>query len=148
MNLLRSYPVDEAPAALRALGAGLVEGGLLVEGTCGPAGEVLTASWIRRRDGALVREALLLNTDFSGGFAPKMFWPRLPRDLRRLPEVDALIARWDAAWRQSRTQHDTDVDRFAASVRGLSDGGDAVSTDPWLLGRGVLLWAAPPALQA
>jgi hypothetical protein len=145
MNVLRAYPVHEVPAALAALGAGLVEGGMLVEGTCGRRGEVLAASLIGSAGGRLEREALVLHTDFSGGFAPRMFWPRLPRDLRRHPEVDAFVDRWTAAWQTVRVGLEAPA-AFAASVRALQARGEAVRVDPWLLQRGTLVWTAPPAL--
>ncbi len=92
----------------------------MVEGSCGPAGEV-GAVHLLRRGPELRREALLFWTDGSRGSAPILFRDRLPRDLRRPLRpghpLRELFARWMAAFHEVRDAED----RLAASVEALGD---------------------------
>ncbi len=119
MNVLRGYREEEVEEIHAALGAGLVEGGLLLEGSTDTEGHVTVVWVMRKRSGALVREALLFHTDFTRGFSPWLFRDWLPRDLRRRAQpgtaIHSLLAAWDS-------QVPGDVSdaraRFVASVRG------------------------------
>jgi hypothetical protein len=99
-NVLRGYREEEVAPAREALGAGLVEGGLLLEGSTDTEGHVTTAWLLRRRGGQLLNEALLFHTDFTRGFSPWLFRDWLPRDLRRGVKpgtpVFALLEAWEA----------------------------------------------------
>lgn len=132
MNVLRGYREAEVPAIHAALGAALVEGGLVVEGSTDTEGHVTVAWLLRRRGGALVREALLFHTDFSRGFSPWLFRDWLPRDLRRRAQpgtaIHALLTRWDA--RAKTTGEDAPRRRFVASVAGV------LEATPWELAHG------------
>ncbi|MDP2315811.1 MAG: methylase [Pseudomonadota bacterium] len=122
LNVLRQYPPDAIPDIHRRLGAGLLPGGLLIEGTSDAAGGVLVTHLLRRPapgehapgehapgehdPAALRREGLLFHTDFSQGFAPLLFRDRLPRDLRRVAPgtpMHPFFAAWTAAWEAART---------------------------------------------
>jgi hypothetical protein len=124
MNVLRTYREEEVPQAHALLGATLIEGGLLLEGSADPKGAILTAHLFRRRQGALHREALLFFTDFSHGFAPLLFRDWLPRDLRRRVRpgepIHALFQAWTDAWSQIRAAHPDPRDAFSASVQALA----------------------------
>ncbi|MCB9744266.1 MAG: methylase [Alphaproteobacteria bacterium] len=102
MNLLRAFSPEEAEAARALLGAALLPGGLLIEGTSNREGSILTAWWLRKHPEGLRREGLLLAADGRAGFAPRMFLRWLPRDLRAegqtAPEARALLDRWTQAW--------------------------------------------------
>ena len=132
MNVLRGYREDEVPAIHRALGAALVEGGLLLEGSTDTEGHVTVAGLHRRRGDRLVREALLFHTDFTRGFSPWLFRDWLPRDLRRraLPgtAMHALLTRWDE--RAKAVGGDDPRTRFAGSVPGV------LEATPWELDHG------------
>lgn len=82
-NVLREYRPEQAAPARRRLAASLLEGGLLVEGSSDATGSVAVALLCRRLAGGLAPEGLLLATDASRGFAPRMFRDWFPRDLRR-----------------------------------------------------------------
>lgn len=103
LNVLRDRSTGEVPAAHAALGASLLGGGVLVEGSCGPHGEVGVVHRIRRAADGLVREALWMWTDGTQGSAPLLFRDRLPRDLRgsagREHPVGALLHDWMDAYR-------------------------------------------------
>lgn len=84
MNVLRGYGLDEALAARDLMLSRLTPRGLLIEGTSDTEGHLLGAHfWRATGDGPGVYEGLLLATDFTRGFAPRMFRDVLPRDLRR-----------------------------------------------------------------
>jgi hypothetical protein len=98
MNVLRGYRDDEVPAIHAALGAATADGGLVLEGSADSEGQV-TAAWVfAKQGGALVREALLLHTDFSRGFSPWLFRDWLPRDLRRRVRPGAPVHGLLSAW--------------------------------------------------
>ncbi len=120
MNVLRGYREAEVPALHAALGAGLVEGGLVLEGSCETDGAVTVVHLLRRRGAGLVREALLFHTDGTRGFSPWLFRDWLPRDLRRRAHpgtpVHALLEAWAA-----RAVGDEPRARFLAALDGVPD---------------------------
>lgn len=121
MNVLRDGPAEGVADAHERLGASLVQGGLLIEGSCAPEGEVGTAHWIRKTEAGLVREGLVLWLTGARGLHPRAFRERLPRDLAGDPghRVHATLDRWTAALQQ----HPPTSDRLVAAagmVEGLS----------------------------
>ncbi len=131
MNVLRGYREEEVEEIYAALGAGLVEGGLLLEGSTDTEGHVTVVWVMRRRSGALVREALLFHTDFTRGFSPWLFRDWLPRDLRRRAQPGTAIHAVLASWASQVPGEVADPRaRFVASVRG------AVVATPWELEHG------------
>lgn len=144
MNVLRGYREEEVEAAHRDWAAPLIEGGLLVEGTCDPTGAVLTAHLIRKRVDGLEREGLLLHTNFTRGFAPWMFRDWLPRDLRRRVQpgtpLHDFFTEWTRIWADLRTRGITDPARaFADSAHNLAAARPDVDGDPWLGEQGYLI---------
>ncbi len=135
MNVLRGYREEQVPAIHQALGAALLEGGLVLEGSSDTDGHVTVVSLLRRRAGALAREALLFHTDFSRGFSPWLFRDWLPRDLRRRAQpgtaIHALLTRWDEGAKGS-----TPRERFLSSVPGVLEG------TAWELEHGFARWTA------
>jgi hypothetical protein len=141
MNLLRVYPAEAVAQAHAQLGARVLPGGLVVEGSTDTPGRVLVAHLLRRSDVGLVREGLLFHTDFRRGFAPRLFRDWLPRDLRRRVKpgefVFDFLADWEAAWTPVRGEPRA---AFRESVRGLASRVPGVEIDPWLLDNGYLVW--------
>ena len=131
MNVLRGYREEEVAAIHEALGAGLVEGGLVLEGSTDTEGHVTVVHLLRRRGAQLVREALLFHTDFTRGFSPWLFRDWLPRDLRRSATpgtpIHDLLTRWDA---HARAGPVDPRERFVASVR------EVVEATNWELEHG------------
>ncbi|MEO1266545.1 MAG: class I SAM-dependent methyltransferase [Myxococcota bacterium] len=146
MNVLRQYRPEDVAKAHAQMGARLVEGGLLVEGTCDKHGQTLAAHLMRQRGGVLRRESLLMTTDFSRGFAPLLFRDVLPRDLRRrvVPgePIHALFEAWTAAWQEVRSGLGP-RQAFVRSLQVLACRVPGVATDPWLLTRGYARWSPP-----
>lgn len=100
MNVVRDLDPGQVPDAHARIGAGVLEGGVVVEGSCGPEGEAGVAHGLCKRAGRLEREALLFWADGTRGTAPMVFRDRLPRDLRgdRAHPVTALLERWMEAY--------------------------------------------------
>lgn len=124
MNLLRQVPAAEVPGALARLGAALVPGGLLIEGSSSHSGHVLAARTLRRGPDGLRPESLVFATDFTDGFAPAMFRGPLPQGLR-LPwsaenPAFEVLERWSEA-RRGLTERGGIEGEFAASA--LAAGG-------------------------
>jgi hypothetical protein len=148
LNVLRGYDELEARAAHLKLGAALLPGGLLLEGTSSHRGGVLCVHLLRRLDAGLTREGLLFATDFSQGFAPLLFRDRLPRDLRRHcrpgTPMHALLAAWTDAFDAVRSSGVRDsAALFVRSAEQLAERVPGISCDATLLGAGALLWQPP-----
>jgi len=145
MNVLRTYSQEDVPDVHRRLGDALVDGGLVIEGTCDPEGDNMSAHLLRRRDDAVHREGLLFHTRFTNGFAPMLLRDRLPRDLRRRVRPDTAIGRFFADWNQAfAAARDAGIKApaacFVESARRLARVRPGVAADSWLLERGYLLW--------
>lgn len=142
MNVLRGYPPAEIPSIHARLGEALADGGLLVEGTSSPTGDVLVAHLLRKSCGALISEGLLFSTDFSCGFAPLLFRDRLPRDLRGYTcdsPVGALFAAWGAAYEDASALARDPRDRFVSCAERLAEQ-RRIAPLPELWREGVLVW--------
>jgi len=104
MNVLRQYDPAAVAGAHAAMRRAVLPGGLVIEGTTSKGGDTLAAHLLRRHGGVgepAQPRALLFATDFSAGFAPRMFARCLPRDLRPdgrpSPAVAAFLDAWTAA---------------------------------------------------
>lgn len=136
LNVLRDRTEGEVPAAHAALGAGVVPGGVVLEGTCSPSGEVGVVHCLRRAAEGLEREALWMWTDGSQGSAPLLFRDRMPRDLRRWVRHDHPLGQLMAAWMDAyRASAGGGLDRLAASVEALG------RPELAMIGAGAVAWA-------
>lgn len=147
-NVLRGYPPAAADPARARLGAALVPGGALVEGTTDPDGGVAVFGWWRRHGAGLRAEGMLFSTDFSSGFAPLLFRDRLPRDQRAVtdPALRGLFDDWVRAYEDVRRTVSDAPGRFAAAAARLAATRSDVPHRPerWAAGR---LWWRPPARE-
>ncbi len=136
MNVLRGYREDEVAAIHEALGAAVIDGGLVIEGSTDTGGCVTAAWLLRKRGGALHREALLLHTDFSRGFSPWLFRDWLPRDLRRRAHVGTAVHTLLADWelRARGTGATEPKARFLESL------GPPLSATAWEREHGFVRW--------
>lgn len=134
MNVLRGYQEQEVEHARVMLGAPLIEGGVLVEGSTDIEGHVMAAWILRKRAGALLRESLLMWTDFSRGFSPWLFRDVLPRDVRRNvkpgSELFALFTEWEA-----RCRGENPRERFESSIA------PPLLSDAWERANGFVRWS-------
>lgn len=146
MNVLRSHQEEEVAAIHALLGAALVEGGVVLEGSADEAGDILTAHVLRREGAAMKREALLFFTRFTHGFAPALFRDWLPRDLRRRCKpgewVHAFFGQWTQVWEATRTA-DAPAS-FVAAVNALRQSGEPVE----LVAEGMMVWRPADGVPA
>ena len=121
MNVLRDGPPEAVAGAHAEMGASLLDGGLLIEGSCAPSGEVGAVHWVRKRPAGLVREGLVMWLDGVRGMHPMAFRDRLPRDLRgdRRHPVYGVLARWADALGQLPRSPER-LTQAAASIAGLT----------------------------
>lgn len=113
LNVLRELPPERVSAAHERLGTHVVEGGLVLEGSTSRTGDVAVAHVLRRTSAGMRRESLVFASTFERGFAPRMFFHQLPRDLRRRVRgttIDALIL----AWEEAAPRGASPQERFAA----------------------------------
>lgn len=143
MNVVRGYREEEVPAIHEALGAGLVEGGLVIEGSTDTEGHVTVAHLLRRKTGRLVREALLFYTDGARGFSPWLFRDWLPRDLRRRATPGSAVHGFLEAW-AAAVRGDEPRARFLAAL----DAVPHLAATAWERSHGFARWvglASPKA---
>ncbi len=138
VNVLRGYPEAEAADATRALTAQLAGGGLLLEGSTDVDGALGCVHRWRKHGAAIGHEGLLFFTDFSRGFAPRMFRDVLPRDLRRSvkpgTEIHRFLEAWQAAF-ETKPEREEPPAAFARTARQLRDAGEPVRLEsPQALG--------------
>ncbi len=101
LNVLRGGPPDAARRAHDVLARTLLEGGLILEGSCSPTGDVGAIHRLRKTADSLRREALLFWLEPTQGDAPVRFRDRLPRDLRGDGDhpVYTLLGAWMETYR-------------------------------------------------
>lgn len=139
MNVLRDYPPSDVRAAYGLLTGGLVEGGLLVEGSCDRFGRVLAVELTRGTASGGRSEGLLISTNFRAGFHPRMFRRYYPRAYRGRPaELETVIDAWEKAWLSCGGR--TARERFVRSTSELARMVPGISRDPWLREHGFLRW--------
>lgn len=99
-NVLRGYREDEVKPAWQAMASVLVDGGILLDATCDAQGAVGACVVLRKQGIVLHREALVFYTDFSRGFAPRMFRDVLPRIYRRRAKPGSALADFLDEWQR------------------------------------------------
>jgi hypothetical protein len=106
-NVLRQYEEETVASAWADMAAGVLPGGLLVEGTSDPFGRIWVANILRRQKGPeWSPEALVFSTNFRGGCEPAQFQPVLPKNLIHRVREGEWIYDLFAAWKRAalRTQ--------------------------------------------
>ncbi|MEN6409248.1 MAG: methylase [Anaerolineaceae bacterium] len=145
-NVLRQYAESEVAESHAMMGASLMPGGLIIEGTSNPSGRVWVANLLRKgADAALRMEGLVFGTNFHGGFEPGIFQPVLPKNYIHRMEAGETIYEFMEAWKAASRQtiaHKAFGLRqwFAASARQLAAEEYTVDTRRKLLRLGILLW--------
>ena len=140
MNVLRQYEEKDVVPAWRAMGGGLAEGGLLVEGTSDPLGRLLVVHRLRRERDDLVSEGVLFLASLKSLKDVRDFQAVLPKRLihRVTPgePVFDLFEDWSAAWRATSVMPRP----FQAAGQLLAERRSDVSAPSRWLRRGALLW--------
>jgi hypothetical protein len=150
-NVLRQYEEDAVKPAYARIAEGVLPGGLLIEGTSNPPGQLWVANVMRRSNApssapeAWRREALVFSTNFRTGFDPAAFQPVLPKDLIHRVLSGEPIFDFFAAWKQAAAMsahHRVWGARawFVAAAQQLAHSGYAINLRPHWLRKGFLLW--------
>jgi len=151
-NVLRQYEADEVVPAVSQIMAGILPGGLLVDGTSDPVGRVWTANVLRRGEGpaetAWHLEALVLGANLRSEFDPEAFQTRLPKSfIHRMVDGDPVhrfMEDWKAAARDTRGSATWGPRAWFTAAGGAlaGRGYDIMRPDKWLR-QGWLVWREP-----
>lgn len=149
-NVLRQYDEDQVAEAHQTMGNYLLPGGLLIEGTSNPFGQLMVANVLRKKESEsnanpLVYEGLLFSTNFHMGFDPSIFQPVLPKNYihRMLPgeKIYQFMDAWKFAARQTIAYKDLGMrEWFLASAGALSEKGYRIDMRRKILKKGYLFW--------
>lgn len=148
-NVLRQYDEAQVVAAWQTMGQTLLPGGLLIEGTSDPHGQVWVANLLRRTADGLDYEGLLFSTNFHQGFEPDIFQPVLPKNcIHRMVEGEKIYAfmdAWKKAAKETISYKPLGLRQwFVSSALGLARWGFPIDRRHRLLRRGYLLWKDSP----
>jgi len=144
-NVLRQYAEAEVDAALAAMNASLVTGGLILEGTCDPLGRLLTFNLYEKDvEGRLARRAFVLAPSLRADFSPRQFQAVLPKNFIHHAEpggaIDRFFGAWSAAWNAARAWGNDPRQVFVQAALRLADQyGYGLDRRESLLRRGFLL---------
>jgi hypothetical protein len=150
MNVLRQYPEEAARPAISQLVGQLEPGGLLVEGTCHPFGQVMVVGLHGRSvDGEPIHHGVLFATNFRQGFEPGIFPPVLPKYLihRMVPgePIYDFFEHWEkAAAMSSHAKTFGTRQHFVATAHQLGKWVDGLELRERWLRRGWLFWRGAP----
>ncbi len=150
LNVLRQYPEDEYAPSLAMAGSYLIQGGILLEGTCDPPGNMMAVNLFVRDGAALVHYALALMANLRISFAPRELQAILPKNYIHHVDpgspLDDFFGAWTTTWQRAvQTQERNPQLNFARAGTWLrEDFGYAVSRRPGLLRRGIVLLRSVP----
>mgnify|MGYP002377852577 FL=1 len=145
-NVLRQYEEEDFIPAYERLAEYVLPGGLMIEGTSTPFGQIWAANLARRLGEASWKmEALVLSTNFRLGFDVEEFQTILPKNyIHRMVPGEAIHDFFDA-WRRSAAE--TAAAKtfglkqwFAASAETLAKKGFKIDLHKKWLGKGWLIW--------
>ncbi len=144
-NVLRQYDDSDVIAAWQTMGRYLLPGGLLIEGTSDPFGQIWVANLLRCTPESLVIEGVVFSTNFRQGFDPTMFQPVLPKNHihRVVPgePIHAFMEAWKLSARDTIAHRDWGLRQwFVASAHALADRGYNINMRPKLLRCGYVVW--------
>jgi hypothetical protein len=150
LNVLRQYPEDSYTPSVAMAGSYLVQGGIMLEGTSDPPGNMMAVNLFVRDGADLVHDALALMANLRVAFAPRDLQAILPKNyIHHLDPggpLDAFFGAWTTAWQRAiQTQEHNPQRTFARAGAWLrEDFGYAISRRPGLLRRGILLLRSVP----
>lgn len=145
-NVLRQYEEEDFIPVYERLAEYVLPGGLMIEGTSTPFGQIWAANLARRLGEASWKmEALVLSTNFRLGFDVEEFQTILPKNyIHRMVPGEAIHDFFDA-WRRSAAE--TAAAKtfglkqwFAASAETLAKKGFKIDLHKKWLGKGWLIW--------
>jgi hypothetical protein len=146
-NVLRQYDEAAVAEALAALARHLAEGGLLIEGTCDPTGQLLAFNLYQKQSAELARAGLVLAPRPRRDFRPRQLQAVLPKNFIHHAQpggpIDRFFGAWHACWQGARARGRDARQVFTHSAHCLAERhGYRLDRRPALLRRG-FLWLGP-----
>jgi len=148
-NVLRQYEEKDFAPAYATLAPYILEGGLMLEGTATPFGQLWAANVARKEErgkkAAWKFEALAFSTNFRLGFNIEEFQTILPKNLiHRVVQGEAIYDFFEA-WQQSAAQASPakvyGLKRwFVATAEALAAKGYKINLQKKFLSKGFLIW--------
>ncbi len=144
-NVLRQYEEEDVSPAYERLAERVLPGGLMIEGTSTPFGQLWAANLVRKAEtGAWSREALVFSTNFRLGFDIVEFQTILPKNFIHRVMPGEPIYDFFEAWK--RTAAETVAARtyglrqwFVAAAERLANRGWRVRLQRKWLAKGYLI---------
>ena len=145
-NVLRQYEEKDFAPAYERLAGYVLPGGLMIEGTSTPYGQLWVANVVRKEETRDWRfEALVFSTNFRLGFDVEEFQTVLPKNLIHRVVKGEPIYDFFEAWKKSAKE--TYVTKtygvrqwFIATAESLAGKGFKVNVQRKFLSKGFLLW--------
>jgi len=148
-NVLRQYQEQEVAAAWHAMAQRLVEGGMLMDGTCDEIGRISTWIAVRRIDGRAIAESLSLAAHVGSLDTPLTWAQRLPKSLIHHniegSPINRFLVAADRAWSTAAgLAVFSPRQRFITMAQSLKDQGWPISDSAarWRLGEVTVAWEA------
>ena len=145
-NVLRQYEEKDFAPAYERLAEYVLPGGLLIEGTSTPYGQIWSANLARKMEsGKWEMEALVFSTNFRLGFDPEEFQTILPKNLihhvvKGEPIFDFFEAWKRSAAKMSATRIYGAKQWFIATAERLAERGYEIAAQRKWLTKGFLIW--------
>lgn len=145
-NVLRQYEEADVAPAYEMLARHVLPGGLMVEGTSTPYGQLWSANVARKAEGGQWKiEALVFSTNFRLGFEPADFQTILPKNLIHRVVPGEQIHDFFEAWKRSAAETAAAKTYglrqwFVSAAERLSARGYEVALQRKWLSRGYLVW--------
>jgi len=154
-NILRQYEEEDFAPAYERLAQYVLPGGLMIEGTSTPYGQIWTANLVRKLEmgkpalpGKVEEwdmEALVFSTNFRLGFDVEEFQTVLPKNLIHQMVKGEPIRDFFEAWKASAAQTSAMKTYgarqwFIAAAERMAERGYTVASQRKWLSRGFLIW--------
>jgi len=148
-NVLRQYEEQDFAPAYERLAEHVLPGGLMIEGTSTPFGQVWAANLVRKTEaGSWSREALVFSTNFRLGFDVEEFQTILPKNYIHHVVKGEPIYDFFEAWKKSAAE--TSAAKvyglrqwFINSAESLARKGFKINLQKKFLSKGWLILEAP-----
>jgi hypothetical protein len=145
-NVLRQYEEKDFATAYERLAQYVLPGGLMIEGTSTPYGQIWSANLARKlASGKWGMEALVFSTNFRLGFDVEEFQTVLPKNYIHHVGPGEVIYDLFEAWKASAKETSAmkiygTKQWFIASIESLARKGYTVNLQKIFLSRGYLVW--------
>jgi hypothetical protein len=144
-NVLRQYEEKDFAPAYQTLAPYVLEGGLMIEGTSTPFGQLWAANIARKESETWKFEALVFSTNFRLGFNIEEFQTILPKNYIHHVIAGEPIYEFFEAWKRSaaETIHAKTFGLkqwFGASAESLEGKGYKIDLHKKRLNKGWLIW--------